>query len=336
MHKQATEQFPVTFPPNDNAKYNVPISLSELKYALGTSISRTPGPDKIPYCFLQHFTAEQLLLLLQFYNYIFFSGFPHQWRESHIIPLLKPSKAATLVSSYRPIALTNTMCKVLERILNRRLIAYLETISFFTNIQSGFRASHSTLDNISRLEHDARHALISRQYCTAVFLDVAQAFDTVWHQGLLLKIKQLGLCGQLAYFIQNFLYLRRIRVQISSTLSSSFPVYAGVPQGSVLSPTLFNIYINDLFSSVSPNIHTSLYADDGALWTTEASLTVALGHLQLAINSLVDWSNRWGLSISISKTSALIFTRCHIGNPSNIFYLIQIIFLLLDMYVFWG
>lgn len=181
--------------------------------------------------------------------------------------------------------------------------------------QSGFRASHSTLDNLCRLEHDARHAMLTRRYCVAVFLDVTRAFDSVWHHGLMQKIESLGLCGRLARFIQSFIALRRIRVKISSTQSNDFPLYAGVPQGSVLSPTLFNIFINDFFHSVPNNVCTSLFADDGALWVTASSLQMALRSVQSALDGIMSWSHCWGLEISVAKTFSIIFTRCRIVSP---------------------
>lgn len=317
-HKAAAETFPVSFPSDNSASYNRPFTLPELQGALSSSTSRSPGPDSLPYAFLHNLSTLQLSTLLAFYNYLYSTGYPHQWREGRIIPILKPDKPAFLRSSYRPITLTNCLSKIYGKLVNTRLQHFLETSHFYAPYQSGFRACHSTLDALSRLEHDARDALLTRRYCVAVFLDISQAFDTVWHHGLLLKLFSLGLSGNLARTIQQFLLSRRITVRVSGEVSPTYPLSAGVPQGSVLSPTLFTILINDLFASVPDQVRTSLYADDGALWIVHDDLIPALNLMQAALDTVGSWSHTWGLTMSPAKTSALIFTRRHYDSPPSL------------------
>ena len=264
-HKHQSEQQPVVFSGENSAAYNSPFDHNEMMSAISSSKSRSPGPDTIPYTFLQHFTAAQHKHLLSFLNYIYSTGYPHQWREGHIIPILKPSKPATLHSSYRPITLTNCLAKLLGKMVNRRLRLFLESIELFNPNQSGFRASHSTLDGLCRLEHHAHSALLAGRYCVAVFLDITQAFDSVWHHGLLLKLHRLGVSGNLAQFIKQFLFCRKISVRVGSSLSPSYPTHRGVPQGAVLSPTLFSVYINDI-SSMCLQIFKHLYMQTTVLF----------------------------------------------------------------------
>ena len=139
-------------------------------------------------------------------------------------------------------------------------------------------------------------------------LDVARAFDTVWHHGLLLKLQSLGLVGNLAHFLVGFLSDRNICVRVSGTTSASFPLQCGVPQGSVLSPTLFTVFINDIFADVPSSVRTSLYADDGALWVSAPSLLDVVDLMQQALTTLENWSHKWGLFLSSQKTTALVFT----------------------------
>lgn len=309
----------MTFPPYHTSWYNRPISMTELQFALFSCSSRAPGPDQLPYVILHKIPLSQLPALLSFSNYIFATGHPHQWREATVIPLLKPRKPGTDKTSYRPIALTSCLGKLLEKIVNRRVQRYLELSSFFTTTQSGFRSAHSTLDGLSRLEHSAHLALQEHHFYVATFLDIAAAFDTIWHHGLLLKLKQVGLCGLLPDFIKNILHLRRIRLRISGHLtSSSYPLCSGVPQGSVLSPTLFTIFINDIFDALPRTISTSLYAEDGALWASSNTLASALSVLQEALHTVGGWSQSWGLTIC-SSTERCLFVCCSC-SPSSGFY----------------
>lgn len=317
-HRKDLEAHKITFPIDSNKWYNQPFTKEELYYALAKCTSRSPGPDSIPYCFIKNFDTSQQSQLLTFFNYIYKHGFPHQWRESTIIPFLKPGKVATCTSSYRPITLTNNLCKLMEKIINRRLQHFLEKGNKYSPVQSGFRAAHSTRDALCRLEYSARSAIMERKYCVAVLIDFAQAFDTVWHHGLLQKLKNLQLIGNLPNFILNFLQLRKINVEISSTLSSSYPIHSGVPQGSVLSPTLFSIFINDLFHNLPANVQTSLYADDSTIWTISDSLPLACKDIQAALDAIVRWCNKWGLEVSTTKTKAIIFSLKHTKNAPHL------------------
>uniref|UniRef100_A0A2P2HYD1 RNA-directed DNA polymerase from mobile element jockey-like n=1 Tax=Hirondellea gigas TaxID=1518452 RepID=A0A2P2HYD1_9CRUS len=304
---------PITFPDGGNESYNKPFHISELRQAITIAKSKAPGPDQIPFSFIQHLTPEQEQQLLFFYNYLFTHGFPSQWQEAVIIPILKPTKQASDASSYRPIALTNSLCKLLEKIITRRLQAYLEENNFYDH-QSGFRAGHSTLDALTRLESSVKESMLLNKYCVAVFLDIAGAFDCVWHHGLLQKLKQMGMKSNLPDFIQQFLSKRSIRVRINGSLSQSHSLYCGTPPGSVISPTLFNIAINDMFKNSPDGLNYSLYADDGAMWTTSAELPEAIETIQSALQKIEEWSHQWGFQISPSKTKAIIFSRKRNNN----------------------
>ena len=126
--------------------------------------------------------------------------------------------------------------------------------------------------------------LIQDDYCLAVFFDISQAFDTVWHHGLLKKLKNMGLEGHLPYFIQQFPLARRIQVRNEGVLSQAHPLLASVPQGAVLSPTLFNIIINDLFDKIPKNVEVSQFADDGALYKIRHLLSNFIIHSNFISN----------------------------------------------------
>jgi len=313
-HKITQEQTEVFFEDAD-AQYNNPITLTELKTALARSKSKSPGPDNIPYAFLQNLTHNQLLTLLTFYNYIFNTGFPEQWRESIIIPLLKPGKTATLATSYRPIALTNVLCKTLEKIINWRLQAFLEETCFYDPCQSGFRAGHCTMDPLCRITESIQNCLLNGKYCLAIFLDIKGAFDCVWHHGLYVKLQKAGINGKTARFIKEFTQKRKIRVRTGNHTSNPYQLHSGVPQGSVLSPTLFSIMINDIFEGFPSTISHSLYADDGAIWTESNTLAEAAITMQDAISKLEKWTQKCGLQLSADKTKAIIFSNRRLTFP---------------------
>ena len=158
-----------------------------------------------------------------------------------------------------------------------------------------------------RLESEIRTRFIQGDMVMAVFLDITQAFDSVWHHGLISKVSSLGLTGNMACFIRNFLSNRRLSTRVGTTTSSAYPVSNGVPQGSVLSPTLFTIMINDLLSSCD-GISYSLYADDCALWVGAHSVEECTAAVQVALDSVSTWSSTWGLQFSPAKSKAMLFT----------------------------
>lgn len=169
--KAVAEKQPIAMSGSDTLVYNQPFTMCELEVALGSKKQSAPGPDKIHYEMLRHLSPESLGHLLTFFNHLWMaSAFPQCWKRAHIIPLLKPGKDSTLPASYRPIAMTSCLGKTYEKLINRRLVHFLETEGILDPNQCGFRMGRSTLDHLVRLETFIREAFVHRQHCVSVFL----------------------------------------------------------------------------------------------------------------------------------------------------------------------
>jgi len=177
-----------------------------------------------------------------------------------VLPVPKADKDKSDPCNHRPIALTSCLCKVMERMINSRLVWYLEKNKLITNVQSGFRKRRSTTDQLVRLETFIREAFIQKQHAVAIFFDLEKAYDdTTWKHGIMKDLFDAGLRGRLPLFIQGFLQNRHFQVRLGSHTSDVFAQEMGVPQGSILSVTLFAIKINSIVKSLSPGVECSLY-----------------------------------------------------------------------------
>ena len=212
---------------------------------------------------LKHLPDTSLETLLNIFNYIWTTGkFPDGWQYATIISIPKPGKDPAEPNNYRPIALTSCLCKTLERTINKRLTWFLESNNHISWFQSGFRSDRSTTYNLVRLETFIRDAFIKKEHVVAVYFDLEKAYDTTWRYGILKDIHKLGLRGRLPTFIENFLADRAMQVRVGSSLSDYYDQEQGVPQGGVLSTTLFSIKINDIVKCLGNLTDCSLYVDD--------------------------------------------------------------------------
>lgn len=141
------------------------------------------------------------------------------------------------------------------------------------------------------------------------FFDTEKAYDMMWKEGLLIKLYKMGISGRVFNWIKDFLFGRKIQVRIGSDLSNQYTVGNGTPQGSVISPLLFIIMINDVFSKILVDIGRSLIADDGALWKRGRNMEHAIRKVQGATDEVVEWGYDWGCRFSVEKTQTVFFTR---------------------------
>ena len=146
--------------------------------------------------------------------------------------------------------------------INDHLTWFLESNNIITNFQSGFRHQRSTNDRLVRLETFIREAFIKKEHLVSVFFDLEKAYDTTWKYGIMKDVHDIGLKGRLPLFLQNFLTDREFKVKVGSTLSELHNQEQGVPQGSILSVTLFSLKINNIVKTLNPGVDCSLYVDD--------------------------------------------------------------------------
>jgi len=241
-----------------------PFTPNDIKYTIQkSSLNKSPGFDLITAEVARSLPKRAIVYISHIYNAILrLSYFPLLWKFSTIILVPKPNNPPDLLSSYRPISLLPFFAKILERLILKRIIPVIIENNILPDSQFGFRASHSTIHQVHRLVDAISYALEQKLYCTCVFLDISQAFDRVWHDGLLYKLKQF-LPPAYYLIIKSYLIERHFQIRYGSAFSNIAVINAGVPQGGILSPILYNIYASD--QPTTPFTSVADYADDKAI-----------------------------------------------------------------------
>ena len=290
-----------------------PFSLAEFLAAASNlySFSAT-GPDKVAYPMLKHLPGSGIDFPLHIFNLSWSShSFPSIWKTSSIIPIHKMGKPLNSPASFRPISLTSCVSKLFESIILSRLLFFLESNSILSPRQAGFRPGWSTLDQILYLSQSISDGFNKPRPDSQTILstiDFSKAFDSVWHPALFHKLISTGLPPCFARWTQSFLSDRRACVVFQNHTSCSFRVRRGVPQGSVLGPVLFFLFINDLPASLPSSVSCSLYSDDLTIWSSSPSIPTALEATQRALFRLERWSEHWCLPLNPSKCEASFFS----------------------------
>ena len=282
----------------------------------GLKRRKAPGVDNIPNKALKILGRRGTVALTNIFNAaIRLQHFPLSWKMATIIAIRKPGKNPALPASYRPISLLPTAGKVLERLLLTRLHDALEEREVIPPEQFGFRRGHSTVDQLLRVVERVAHGFTRSRCTAALFLDVSQAFDRVWHGGLLHKMLQSGVPTWMCRMVASFLKDRTFRVKIDAAISGERSVEASVPQGSVLGPTLFNIYTAD--APRSSHVMTATFADDQALLASSYFPRIAVRKLQSHTDALCDWYSRWRIRINATKSTAVLFAKRRLQQPGG-------------------
>lgn len=283
----------------------------------GLDSTKANGPDGVSPLVLKECSEVLCAPILDIFKSSLDSGsVPDDWRRANISPIHKKgSKMEPL--NYRPVSLTSVISKVIESIIREKIVQHLNDNNLITDKQHGFRSKRSCLTNMLCYLDDLVNAVDEGLSVDVNYLDCEKAFDRVPHHRLHIKLKAMGIDGGILVWIMNFLGERYHRVKIRNTTSDWLPVISGVPQGSVLGPVLFLIYINDLVGNLESA--ASLFADDAKIYKilrTEADVAA----LRRDMERLDEWSKKWLLSFNVEKCKTM-----HIGyhNQQADYYLSQ-------------
>ena len=275
---------------------------------------KASGPDGVPGRLLREGALELHEPLCKIFNLSLQRGqLPMDWKRANISPIFKKGSKHD-PSNYRPVSLTSIAVKVMERCVHKKAIGFLNDHYKLNSNQHGFRQNHSCQTQLIETIHQWAKELDARRSVHAVFLDFAKAFDSVPHQRLLIKLDHIGLRGPLLKWISNFLSGREQRVVIDGHYSTWRPATSGVPQGSILGPLLFLVYINDIGDNLK--CETRLFADDCILWQATSGKDDN-DALQNDLNRLLQWSRLWQLPFNIAKCKALRFSTKKTASHSH-------------------
>ena len=296
----------------NNEFLDTPFDLTEFNLALNSkSCKSAPGPDGIDYFILQNLPLNYKLILIDIYNEMYSTGsFPSSWKNSYVHFIKKANG-----KSYRPISLTSCVCKVFETLVKQRLQYWCEKNDLLPKSQTGFRKGQSCYDNLTNLSLYINEGFILKKSTIAAFLDVKGAFDNVVCDILLNKLASIGCSYNLVIFIKFLIYERKIHSEFIDCCHRL--IHKGVPQGGVLSPLLYTLYVAHITNNISKNVKIPQFADDIALYTKFGTLKNSKNLIQKSISIVKNNLFNLGLDLCDEKTVIIHFNRNNI-TPGNL------------------
>lgn len=303
IHFIDSHQTPITLPPTEVV---TPTEIAGIIRNLKNN--KSPGYDGFNNRVMKNLPKKAIAYLTAVVNSLLRVGcFPSQWKIGKIIPIAKPGKRAGVPESYRPISLLPALSKVAEKVVKKRVLNFVAEHKILINEQFGFRNQHSTQMQLGRLVSNITENFNLRKHTGMLLVDLRNAFDTVWHSGLIFKLMSYGFPDHLIRLIHAYLKDRRFFVQLGEDQSELKLMVNGVPQGSVLGPILFSLYINDLPRKKPVSCY--LYADDTAFTVTSWRIDSIAQTLEKSFKNFSRYCLKWKLDINQTKTEAILFSK---------------------------
>jgi len=268
------------------------------------------GPDNISPHILKRCASQLATPLTTIFQQCITTGvWPTLWKGARVVAIHKKGKR-TDPKNYRPISLLSVLGKILEAIIADKISYFLTSHQLLNNKQFGFRTNRSAADLLLQLSTTWQKSLDQGKDTFIIALDIAGAFDRVWHRGLITKLNSLGIRGHLLHLLQDYLQGRFLRVVMNGQTSDEHSIHASVPQGSVLGPLLWNVFFNDLLQLI-PEAYA--YADDCTLTfpcdSSDHRATVA--HINQVLQTIIVWGRRWQVDLAPEKTQVMLVSRRH-------------------------
>ena len=275
----------------------------------------SPGEDGIHNRFLKNLTSKGLDLLLKMVNLSIIDGLPKSWKSAVITMIPKKDIKSSNYADYRPISLLSCVGKLAERVIKNRLYNFLEGTNLIVKEQSGFRNKRGTADNLLFMTQKIQECLNRGKKVCGIFFDISKAFDKVWHAGLIYKLIYLGVPMYIIRFIKSFLSDRFFKVKINDAYSEPHPITCSVPQGSVLGPLLFLVFIGDIpLSNIKSTSYSALFADDLSSIFFFKKPGKIIKSIKTYLENLVSWLFKWRLKMNASKCCYTIFSNTGRSN----------------------
>ena len=294
---------------NPRTFFLAPVSASEIDRIITNLKLVKTNLDQMPvkiFILVRHLLLYPLVKLI---NMCFRKGvYPDQLKLARIVPIYKGKGETDDPTNYRPISCLPYIGKVFERCLTNRIINFCDKFSLFSNNQFGFQSGKSTCDALIHLTEIIYNSLDKKEHNITILIDLQKAFDTISHQILLKKLERYGFRGVPLKLVSSYLSNRRSYVQLNSVVSSECVITTGLPQGSIISPILFLLFINDM-PKFSDKFNTTLFADDTTLTMSNSNFTNLVGNCNNELNNLVTWTKMNKLCINVGKTELLIISN---------------------------
>jgi len=315
--------------PNVKSIFVSPVTETEvIKTIMGLKNKSSPGWDGLKTEVIKYVVNIIAKPIVHVINLSLENGIvPDEIKIARVVPIFKSGDVKEL-TNYRPVSVLPCLSKLFERVVYNRLLEFIETHRILSECQFGFRKKHSTEHCVSLLVDKICKAMDKGNNFVGIFLDLSKAFDTVNHNILLKKLEHYGIRGNILQWIKHYLTNRKQFVEYNGYKSSLTDIVCGVPQGSILGPLLFILYINDL-PGVSKHLSSLMFADDTNMFTEHKDLQYLNNMINNELAKVVEWLAVNKLSLNVKKTHIMVFTKNKVRSNSdalNIYigdYLIQ-------------